>query len=152
MFASFLNFALAIRCCSHLGYLIGANAGQVRMRRLASDTAAGGAGGGAGGAPLLTSANPPREATVMRQVSVGPDAVAVTMAEHVAVVPMAGTRDWYGSKAEALVRLLAIHFSLGLRFLYLSIPFAFYAGGPVAFVVSAIAMQVFLVYVDHATS
>jgi hypothetical protein len=187
LFASFVNFALTIRCCSHLGFLIGTHAGRVQFRRI--DTEAGfgapptatvvavGGGGAAGaggtglgsssslhglggGGPLLTSANVPREATltVRQPSSAGPAGGAgigramSTVLQRVAVTPAPGTADWYCNKAESLVRLLSLHFSLGLRFFYVSIPAEFFAAGPIAFLVATIAQLLFLYYVDHATS
>jgi hypothetical protein len=50
----------------------------------------------------------------------------------------------------SLMRALSLHFSLGFRCLYASVPFAYAASGPVALVVSGGAMLGFLVYADFA--
>ncbi len=50
----------------------------------------------------------------------------------------------------ALMRALTLHFSLGFRCLYSSVPFTFAAAGPVALVVSGGLMLAFAVYADFA--
>ena len=50
--------------------------------------------------------------------------------------------------SRSLMRALSLHFSLGFRCLYASVPFSFAAAGPVALVVSAGAMLLFLIYAD----
>jgi hypothetical protein len=50
----------------------------------------------------------------------------------------------------SLMRALSLHFSLGFRCLYSSVPFAYAASGPVALVISGGAMLSFLIYADFA--
>lgn len=40
-------------------------------------------------------------------------------------------------------------FSLGFRFLFVSIPFAFYSAGPIALIVASAVMLIFLFEIDH---
>jgi hypothetical protein len=53
-------------------------------------------------------------------------------------------------RCERLLVLLQIHLSLGFRSLYLAVPVAIYAAGPVAFMVASAAIGLWLVYVDRA--
>jgi uncharacterized membrane protein len=55
-----------------------------------------------------------------------------------------------GAQASNLIFLLSLHLSLGFRCFFLSIPFAFFGAGPIPFLVSAIAIGLFLMYNDHA--
>jgi Protein of unknown function, DUF599 len=50
----------------------------------------------------------------------------------------------------SLMRALSLHFSLGFRCLYSSVPFAYAAAGPVALIISGGLMLGFLVYADFA--
>ena len=50
----------------------------------------------------------------------------------------------------SLMRALSLHFSLGFRCLYSSVPFAYAASGPVALVISGGLMLAFLLYADFA--
>jgi hypothetical protein len=49
-----------------------------------------------------------------------------------------------------LLHMQAVHFSLGFRFAYCSIPFAFAVAGPEALVASTCVILAFLFYIDHA--
>lgn len=53
-------------------------------------------------------------------------------------------------EASLLLRMLAVHFSLGFRFMYCSIPFAFAVAGWEALVVSTSIVLAFLFYIDNA--
>lgn len=53
-------------------------------------------------------------------------------------------------RCERLLVLLQIHLSLGFRALYLAVPVAVYAAGPIAFMVASAAIGLWLVYVDRA--
>ena len=46
------------------------------------------------------------------------------------------------------VRMLS-SFSLGFRLLFVSIPFAFYAAGPIALIISSGIILIFLINIDH---
>lgn len=52
------------------------------------------------------------------------------------------------SLCRSLMRGLSLHFSLGFRCLYASVPYSFAAAGPVALVVAAGGMLAFLAYAD----
>jgi hypothetical protein len=49
-----------------------------------------------------------------------------------------------------LLHMQAVHFSLGFRFFYTSIPFAFAVVGTEALIIATCAIVAFLVYIDHA--
>ena len=53
-------------------------------------------------------------------------------------------------RSEALFRLMLLHFSLGFRSLYVAVPVAVYAAGPVPFIATTAAIGAFLVYVDRS--
>lgn len=49
-----------------------------------------------------------------------------------------------------LLQMQALHFSLGFRFFYTSIPFAFAVAGPEALIAATCVMVAFLLYIDNA--
>ncbi len=52
----------------------------------------------------------------------------------------------------AMISLMLISFSLGFRFLFMAMPFVFYAAGPISLVITATVMICFLVFIDHPHS
>ena len=48
------------------------------------------------------------------------------------------------------MRLMLLHFSLGFRSLYISIPLALYAAGPIVFIVATLLIGLWLVYIDRS--
>ena len=52
-------------------------------------------------------------------------------------------------EASKMVQSMTIFFSLGFRLMFISIPFAFYAAGPLALVISASCLMIFLPFYDH---
>lgn len=48
-----------------------------------------------------------------------------------------------------LVQTMTVFFSLGFRLMFVSIPFAFYAAGPLALVISAASLMLFLPFYDY---
>lgn len=53
-------------------------------------------------------------------------------------------------RSELLMRLMLLHFSLGWRSLYVAVPVAVYAAGPIVFIAGTLVMGAFLVYVDRS--
>ena len=102
--ASFLNFALVIRCAAYAGYLIGSATSPQPLA--AAEEGEGGEGGG-------SCADPLHELTT-------------------------------------LLHMQAVHFSLGFRFIYCSIPFAFAVAGTEALVACTCVVVTFLLYIDNA--
>ena len=49
----------------------------------------------------------------------------------------------------AMISLMLISFSLGFRFLFMAIPFIFYAAGAIPLVATTAVMICFLVFIDH---
>jgi len=52
-------------------------------------------------------------------------------------------------KAEHLLQRMMLYFSLGFRFLFVSIPFAFYASGPLALVIATVTIVIFSYNYDY---
>ena len=52
----------------------------------------------------------------------------------------------------AMISLMIISFSLGFRFLFMAMPFVFYAAGPISLVIAATVMIFFLIFIDHPYS
>ena len=50
------------------------------------------------------------------------------------------------------IRLVALHQSWGFRFIFFSIPYMFYAAGPIALAIASIGIIVFLAYFDSPTT
>ena len=49
---------------------------------------------------------------------------------------------------KALVHGIVLHFSLGFRLMFLSIPFMFFVAGPVALIVSTFCLLLYLLHTD----
>ena len=77
-----------------------------------------------------------------------------SITEEVPALPLSGTDPSSSAASQKeLVTLLgmqAIHFSLGFRFMYCSIPFAFALGGAEALIASTCVVLFFLFYIDNA--
>jgi hypothetical protein len=137
--AAFLSFASVIRTAQHIGYLLGGVHELQKSVGAARKAAAAPADAAAAGA----AAPPPCAAT----------AAAATAA---AAAEGQTNADDEESAAEVedgvlnLVRTQAWAFSLGFRFLYCSLPFAFGVAGAAILIVAAVLILGFLVYIDHA--
>jgi len=120
LLGSFLNFALVIRAASHLSYIMGG----ARHAAAAAAAGAGAAGGSAAAAEEGRGGAAP-------------------------AAPRAAARERSAaSLCRSLMRAISLHFSLGFRCLYASVPFSFAAAGPAALVAAAGCMLAFLVYAD----
>ena len=134
LLSSFLNFALVIRAASHLAYIMGGASSQhtppllvVAHSSIMAEEGRGGGGGGGGGGSINVSSS---------------TAASTTRAAHLSRTT--------ASFSASLMRALTLHFSLGFRCLYASVPFAYAAAGPIPLVVSATLMFMFLFYADFA--
>jgi hypothetical protein len=124
LLSSFLNFALVIRAASHLAYIMGS-------------------------ASALPPPPPPRapSSVVSSSLEEGRSGVLSAEASTSRAVHLSRTA---ASFSASLMRALTLHFSLGFRCLYASVPFAYAAAGPIPLVVSASLMFLFLFYADFA--
>ncbi len=73
-------------------------------------------------------------------------------AEEGGAAPARAAEELALREASSLLRMQAVHFSLGFRFMYCSIPFAFAVAGWEALVISTISVLSFLFYIDNAVS
>ena len=152
---SFLCWATVIRCASHLGYFVGA----LKFREKE---------------PHITAQSPAiiRQPSMLDITSVE-DGSEVEQARNIAgrMEETAGINNSTGTAAvrlkestssisdkelpdtliecRALIKLVLWSFSLGFRFMFVSIPFAFYAAGPEALLISTGLILLFLYQVDH---
>lgn len=55
-------------------------------------------------------------------------------------------------RCQAMIRQMALHFSLGFRSFYCSVPLLMYAAGEGAFLVGSILILGWLIYIDHAAA
>lgn len=120
--ASFLNFALVIRCAAHAGYLIGAATLPLPPS--------------AGTAPSTTTEPTPLTALSLRAAEEGGADPAGHQDHHDEII--------------TLLHMQAVHFSLGFRFFYCSIPFGFAVAGGQALIATTCVMVAFLLYIDNA--
>jgi Protein of unknown function, DUF599 len=105
LLSSFLNFALCIRCSSHLGLII--DSGGYTIKRISN--------------------------------------IKTEEEENIAVSEIK-------KQSVLLVKRMSLHFSLGFRCLYVAIPYAYYALGPIGLVVAGVLIFIFLLYVDFGFS
>jgi Protein of unknown function, DUF599 len=142
-YSSFLSWANTIRTASHLGYAIGSlelyisNAEKKKALEVSLQHAAEEGRGllseSTGGASI-----PPGTST--EQQSAGQRRTGPSAAEELEEI-LNKNKDMLGSM------LWSFHF--GFRFLYLSIPFAFFAAGPLALVISTFVVVFFLHMIDN---
>lgn len=159
--SSFLCFASVIRTAQHIGYMFGGVHELQRRVSAARKTIAAGAASMAAAslsAPVGISTSVGAAAGVLTDTSNSSNtlpsaAVAAVVVDAAAAAAEAETDEESAEFEESvlnLVRTQAWSFSLGFRFLYCSLPFAFgVAGAAVLFVASA-CIVFFLVYIDHA--
>jgi hypothetical protein len=132
---SFLNFALVIRCAAHAGYLIGAI-----TQPLPGPPSPGSA----------TAMAPPTEVAAATATTALP-ALSLRAAEE-----GGGGADDPSSHLDhhdeiiTLLQMQAVHFSLGFRFFYCSIPFGFAVVGPQVLVAATCVILAFLLYIDNS--
>jgi len=53
-------------------------------------------------------------------------------------------------RCQRMVKQIALHFSIGFRCFYLSIPLSLLAAGEVPFLIAAVGVGAWLVYLDHS--
>lgn len=172
---SFLQFALVIRCAAHIGMMIGAvseiiapppapapkpasDAGAAAAAAVAVATSSAVVVNVAEAAAAATADAPSSPATGASTAADAPAPAAATLV-IVAAADMPPAPPQKGSRISReeiercvtkLVRIQAIHFSLGFRFLYCSLPFAFGAAGSEALIVASVLLCGWLYYIDHA--
>ena len=123
LFISFLNWTQVIRFANHAGYFIGTLNSHVLEKKEAMQLKADGNTGD----------------TVYIQIGDADAAAATPESEF----------DTLALREVAIItKIMTSHFSYGLRFIYFTIPYFFYAAGPVALVVSGGLTLFFLCYFD----
>jgi uncharacterized membrane protein len=140
LFSSFLCWADTIRYANHLGYSIGAldfkikeneakrNAEKVRHENNLE-------GGG-----VDSQCVSHREDTHYEN--------SLTLSAHVAADHSLTEAEIMEGMNELSVSMSS-SFSLGFRFLFVAIPFAFYSAGPIALMIVSAVILLFLIEIDH---
>jgi uncharacterized membrane protein len=142
LFSSFLSWAGTIRYANHLAFTIGAL--DFRIKEIQVRDA------------LEAERN--IESGVERAGDSNGNEAARLVAPHSSCFPFnlfhasdsqqCTVGDIVDSLNEQCVSMLSC-FNLGFRFLFVSIPFAFYSAGPLALIISTAVMLVFLFDIDH---
>ena len=154
---SFLCFASVIRTAQHIGYMLGGV--HELQRRVTVEKAAAVASGalvGAATTGAIATSMPPAAAAAVGSDAATAAAAAATAAAAAAAAASAAADADDESSAEVeesvlnLVRTQAWSFSLGFRFIYCSLPFAFGVAGSVVLLVASVCICGFLIYIDHA--
>ena len=152
LFSSFICWANVVRLGSTLGYMIGTMQYSEKLRTEAIA----------------------HERRLSPISDVGSDAGSVTSASDNNNIEMTTTKKRRSKKKKAptferiangevssdeipdifkegsnMVLSMTMFFSLGFRLMFISIPFAFYAAGPLALVISAGCLMIFLPFYDH---
>jgi uncharacterized membrane protein len=122
LICSFLAFASCIRSSSHLAYFVGAL--EYHDKAAEEERAANMEGNVANG-EISSEAHEKNAARIEDE------------SEDV----------W--EEIKSMMRLLLISFNLGFRFLFISIPYSFYAVGPIALIISTSVVLLFLMSLDH---
>jgi len=150
MFGSFICWANVVRLGSTLGYLIGTMQYSEKLRTdtlteerrlsiisdLDSETGS-----------VVSASSTHKESTAKKRKSKKRKAPTI---ERIASGDL--TSDDIPNvfkEASNMVQSMTMFFSLGFRLMFISIPFAFYAAGPLALVISAGCLMLFLPFYDH---
>ena len=141
--AAVLSFASVIRTAQHIGYLLG-GVHELQKRVGARKAAAAPA---SAAAPV--AAPPPFAAAAAAAAAPAAAAATAAAADAETDADEESAADFEDGVLN-LVRTQAWAFSLGFRFLYCSLPFAFGVAGAAVLLVAAVIILGFLVYIDHA--
>jgi uncharacterized membrane protein len=140
LMCSFLCWASVIRGASHLGYLIGTPIGAERDQLLEQQHKLEEEATGGNTSPSSLYAKDKSAQGIIDLEATG-SAENSDTSEALPANTVAESR--------AMIKLMMISFSLGFRFLFVSIPYWFYAAGPVALIISTICVLGFLYNLDH---
>jgi uncharacterized membrane protein len=160
MFSSFLCWANVVRLCSVLGYMIGTIQYSEKLRKEAIEQER--AEFEALEAQKLMESGQDGEKEVELAPAVKPKAKSFFKSKYAEL-----DNEHHGdSKIEKLkfvsskipdifqeavkmIKMMTIYFSFGFRLMFVSIPFAFYAAGPVALCISSLCLLLFLRSYDY---
>lgn len=153
LFGSFICWANVVRLGSTLGYMIGTMQYSEKLRaeavaqaqRLSAHSDVGSDAGS-----VTSGADDNKiEMTTTKKRKSKKKYKAITV-EHIASGNLSADEipDIFNSGSN-MVLTMTIYFSLGFRLMFISIPFAFYAAGPLALVISAGCLMLFLPFYDH---
>lgn len=144
LFISFLNWTQVIRFANHIGFYVGTLQSHIvrSIEERKSRTAA----------PAQSALNPNASSSGI-SIECHESSPAGGYGEVSSSTVLDDDYDT-GAKAELklMAHKLAAHFSWGFRFMYFTIPFWMYSGGPVALVVTAAFSIVFLALFDFPRS
>ncbi len=145
---SFLNWVLTIRYCNHASFMVGAIDVNLRiLENIAAEKTLKELGshsnnleeGNSGGIELTgrIASHVPVGTAVSREVKTEDEDEMALLAEPEAVTHL-----------KRSLRLVALHFAWGFRFIFLSVPFFFYSAGIYGLIPAAIVMFAFVWYFD----
>ena len=120
LFLSFLCWTNVIRYSNHLGFVIGTM--EYKAKKEAEERR------------IRASIDLEASSDVMGSLDGGQDSIEI--------------RDLL-EESKFMAHLMLFSFSLGFRFMYMSIPYMFYASGTIALLVSTAVMLLFLFSMDH---
>ena len=140
LFSSFLCWADTIRYANHLGYSIGALDFKLKENEVKRNL------------EKQRDENNMDEGVIESQsLSSIEDAhhkESLTLSAHVTVTHSLTEAEIMEGMNELSVSMSS-SFSLGFRFLFVAIPFAFYSAGPVALMIVSAVILLFLIEIDH---
>jgi uncharacterized membrane protein len=140
LFSSFLCWADAIRYANHLGYSVGALDFKIKENEAKRDAE-----------KVLHENNLEGGGVEYQSVSCSEDThyeKSLTLSAHAAATHSLTEAEIMEGMNELSISL-ASSFSLGFRFLFVAIPFAFYSAGPIALMIATAVILLFLIVIDH---
>lgn len=135
---SFLNWVLTIRYCNHASFMVGAIDVNLRiLENIAAEKTLKELGSHSNNLEEGNSGGIELTGRVATQVKTEDEDEMVLLAEPEAVTHL-----------KRALRLVALHFAWGFRFIFLSVPFFFYSAGIYGLIPAAIVMFAFVWYFD----
>lgn len=139
LFSSFLCWADTIRYANHLGYSIGALDFKIKenevKRKLEKEHHENNLESGESESQSLST------------IENSHNKESLTLAVH--AVTHSHTEEEIMEGMNELSVSMSSSFSLGFRFLFVAIPFAFYSAGPIALMIVSAVILLFLLEIDH---
>ena len=133
LMCSFLNWACVMRYSAHASFLVGVlHNDETDGNNNSSSSSSSNASSSAAARPMLASIPPSSIVDPSHQHDVGET-----------------TSDLRLEHCKGMLRRMSIHFNLGFRFIFFSIPFGFYNAGPVALLVSLGLVFGFIAVFDY---
>jgi hypothetical protein len=146
LFLSFLAWASVIRLASHLGYIIGAKAMKPAVPDSTAATSAVVTTTTSNNSNINNSEAAPNSSSLEAGIGKITDTSSNSNSNSNSDI---STDNQKMSRGEYITKKMILSFSLGFRFMFISIPFVFYSSGCIALLIATVVIMAFLISMDR---